>query len=89
MYFHLPRLHAPVPTPAPCVLCYVALRRVQDFGPMVALGFGGVLVEELKRIMRPNRAQIFLPACMDLAENESLLAQLPLVRMIEGKVGSE
>ncbi|KAJ4459616.1 putative acyl-CoA synthetase [Paratrimastix pyriformis] len=57
-----------------------------DFGPMIALGFGGVLVEELKRIMRPNRAQIFLPACMDLDENRALLAQLPLVRMIEGKV---
>lgn len=62
----------------------ISLFQDPDFGPMVALGFGGTLVEELKEQMKPNRASVFLPANLDLDANKILLEKLPLIRIITG-----
>ncbi|KAA6395200.1 MAG: Acetyl-CoA synthetase (ADP-forming) [Streblomastix strix] len=64
----------------------VSLFQDSDFGPLIAIGFGGVLVEELKAQMLPNRAQIFLPASMDLDEpqNIQIIENLPLMRILLG-----
>ncbi|KAH7816757.1 putative CoA binding domain containing protein [Monocercomonoides exilis] len=62
----------------------ISLFQDHDFGPMIALGFGGTLVEELKEQMKPNRANLFLPSNMNLDENRKLLENLPLVRILTG-----
>ncbi|KAK2964727.1 putative Acetate--CoA ligase [Blattamonas nauphoetae] len=62
----------------------ISLFQDKDFGPMIAIGFGGTLVEELKVHMKPNRSNLFIPACLDLDENRSIIENLPLCRILLG-----
>lgn len=56
------------------------------FGPCVCLGLGGTRTEYYKTIMRPQMAQIYLPAAIDLDSEEGLLRAHPAIASIEGRV---
>lgn len=56
------------------------------FGPCVGLGFGGTQTERLKEIMRPEHAQVFLPASIDIDSVDHILRNMPVVQFLEGKV---
>ncbi|KAL0210193.1 hypothetical protein P9112_010277 [Eukaryota sp. TZLM1-RC] len=56
------------------------------FGPCIAFGFGGTIVEFTKDIMKPNKAQIIIPASLELSEFESLIRQLPIAQALQGEV---
>lgn len=56
------------------------------FGPCVCLGFGGTAAEYYKDIMRPQNAQVFIPAAIDLDHADRFLKNLPVVKFSEGGV---
>eukprot|EP01028_Stygiella_incarcerata_P013346 TRINITY_DN82188_c0_g1_i1.p1 TRINITY_DN82188_c0_g1~~TRINITY_DN82188_c0_g1_i1.p1 ORF type:complete len:838 (-),score=269.96 TRINITY_DN82188_c0_g1_i1:173-2467(-) len=56
------------------------------FGPCVALGFGGTIVEYLKKVMLPSHATVFMPALYDMSSFDKVLAKLPAVELAEGRV---
>jgi len=57
------------------------------FGPTVCYGFGGTIVEYLKEKMRPDNAQLFIPALFKNQKAfEKAVASLPVAQLCEGKV---
>ncbi|KAL0232242.1 hypothetical protein PCE1_002584 [Barthelona sp. PCE] len=56
------------------------------FGPCVCFGFGGTTVEFMKEIMKTNRANIILPASLDLESVKHIIRDLPLVKLVTGEV---
>eukprot|EP01086_Lenisia_limosa_P002738 TRINITY_DN16716_c0_g1_i1.p1 TRINITY_DN16716_c0_g1~~TRINITY_DN16716_c0_g1_i1.p1 ORF type:complete len:823 (-),score=332.00 TRINITY_DN16716_c0_g1_i1:881-3349(-) len=56
------------------------------FGPSVALGFGGTGIEYLNKIMKPNQANVVLPALYDIETYDEILKNLPMAQFAEGEV---
>ncbi|KAL0241635.1 hypothetical protein GEMRC1_006870 [Eukaryota sp. GEM-RC1] len=56
------------------------------FGPCVAFGFGGTIVEYTKEIMKPNKSQLIFPADMDISLFKESLLSLPVSQSLHGQV---